>query len=124
MKVQFTSIAKSKLDSVTLEERRAVRTALTKLQGGLSGAEAVGGVQNAYQIRSPGKGPIVLFQVSESGDVATVMGFISSRQRALGNLPARSTGTRKPGTSRRQKSAQSTSSSGRKGSQQRLPEVA
>lgn len=124
MKVEFTTIAKSKLDSVTLEERRAVRTALNKLQGGLSGAEAVGGLQNAYQIRSPGKGPVVLFQMSESGDVATVMGFISSRQRALGNLPARSTGTRKPGTSRPKKGAQATSSSSRKGSQHRLSEVA
>lgn len=86
MKVEFSSIALSKLKAASAEDRRAVKGVTERLSAASKGVgRRLTGVKNGFQISAGPGGPLLLYSVSPEG-VATVKGLITSLQRKLGNV--------------------------------------
>jgi hypothetical protein len=86
MKVEFSSIALSKLNAASAEDRQAVKDATERLRAAAKGiGRRLTGVENGFQISAARGGPVLLYIVSPEG-VATVKGLITSLQRKLGNV--------------------------------------
>jgi hypothetical protein len=86
MKVEFSSIALSKLKAASAEDRRAVEGVIERLN---AASKSIGrrltGVENGFQVSASAGGPLLLYVVSPEG-VATVKGLITSLQRKFGNV--------------------------------------
>lgn len=86
MKVEFSSIALSKLKAASAEDRRAVAYVTERLSAASKGVgRRLTGVESGFQISAARGGPVLLYIVSPEG-VAAVKGLITSLQRKFGNV--------------------------------------
>ena len=102
MKVEFSSIAASKLKAASAEDQWAVNGITKRLNAACHGIGGrLTGVENGFQIRAARGGPVVLYSVSPEG-VATVQGLITSLQRKLATSPSSRAGTVRRGSKKSQ----------------------